>query len=201
MGAEKMERLLARGRGDQQPYSWSSDGKALVYQDNTPAAGQDIWVLPIDGDHQPRPILQTPASEVDARLSPDGRWLAYASDESGRYEVYVQSFSGSGGKWGISADGGREPVWAHNGRELFYRSGDKMMAAEVATQPTFNAATPRLLFRGPYETTNTTGPDYDVTADDQRFLMVQPSEQQSSTTDFNVVLNWFEELKRRVPPK
>jgi Tol biopolymer transport system component len=147
-----------------------------------------------------RPILQTPASEVDARLSPDGRWLAYASDESGRYEVYVQSFSGSGGKWLISTNGGREPVWAHSGREIFYRSGDKMMAAAVATQPTFQAATSRLLFQGPYEGTNTFSPDYDVTVDDQRFLMVQASEQ-SRPTDFNVVLNWFEELKRLVPVK
>jgi len=156
-------------------------------------------VLSIDGDRQPRPILQTPASEVDARLSPDGRWLTYASDESGRYEVYVQSFAGSGGKWQISTNGGREPVWAHSGRELFYRSGEKMIAAVVAIQPTFQAATSRPLFEGPYEGTNTISPDYDVTGDDQRFLMVQPSEPRSKPTDFNVVLNWSEELKRRVP--
>jgi eukaryotic-like serine/threonine-protein kinase len=196
-GSGKEEILLARGTGDQQPYSWSADGKVLIYSDVTPGQGQDIWALPIDGDRQPRPILQTSASEVDARLSPDGRWLAYASDESGRYEVYVQSFSGSGGKWQISADGGREPVWAHNGRELFYRSGDKMMAAEVAAQPTFQVATSQLLFQGPYEGTTSISPDYDVTAD-QRFLMVQRSEQ-SSPAHFNVVLNWFEELKRLVP--
>ncbi len=198
-GSGKEEMLLARGRGDQQPYSWSSDGKVLVYQDVAPATATDIWALSIEGDRQPWPILQTPASEVDARLSPDGRWLAYASDESGRHEVYVQSFAGSGGKWQISADGGREPVWAHNGRELFYVSGDKMMVADVTTQPTFQAATSRLLFQGPYERSNTISPDYDVTPDDQRFLMVQPLEQRSPTTDFNVVLNWFEELKRLVP--
>lgn len=158
-------------------------------------------MLPIDGDRQPRPIIQTPASEVDARLSPDGRWLAYASDESGRYEVYVQPFAGSGGKWQISSDGGREPVWAHNGRELFYRSGEKMMVADVTAQPTFQATTSRLLFQGPYVRTNTISADYDVTPDDQRFLMVQPLEQPSPATDFNVVLNWFEELRQRVPAK
>ena len=200
-GSGKEDLLLPRTTGNQQPYSWSADGKALFYSDSTPATGQDIWVLPIDGDRRPRPIVRTPASELDARLSPDGRWLAYASDESGRYEVYVQSFSGSGGKWAISADGGREPVWAHNGRELFYRSGDKMMAAAVATQPTFQAATPRLLFQGPYEGTTTLSPDYDVTVDDQRFLMVRASEQRSPPADFNVVLNWFQELKRLVPTK
>jgi serine/threonine-protein kinase len=198
-GSGQEERLLARGRGDQQPYSWSSDGKVLLYQDNTPATRQDIWALQIDNNREPRPILQTPASEVDAGLSGDGRWMVYASDESGRYEVYVQSFAGSGGKWQISTDGGREPVWAHNGREVFYRSGEKMMAAEVAREPTFHAATSRLLFQGPYEAGNIGSPDYDVTADDQRFMMVQPSEQQSSSGDFNVVLNWFEELKRVAP--
>lgn len=200
-GSGKEEMLLARDRGDQQPYSWSSDGKALVYQDAAPATGQDIWALPIDGDRRPRPILQTPASEVDARLSPDSRWMAYASDESGRYEVYVQSFAGSGGKWQISADGGREPVWAHNGREIFFRSGEKMMVAEVSTEPTFQPASARLLFQGPFQGTTTISPNYDVMPDDQHFLMVQPSEQQSSTPDFNVVLNWDQELKRRVPLK
>jgi serine/threonine-protein kinase len=200
-GSGKEEILLARAEGNQQPSSWSSDGKVLVYQDATPATAQDIWMLPIDGDRQPRPIIQTPASEVDARLSPDGRWLAYASDESGRYEVYVQPFAGSGGKWQISSDGGREPVWAHNGRELFYRSGEKMMVADVTAQPTFQATTSRLLFQGPYVRTNTISADYDVTPDDQRFLMVQPLEQPSPATDFNVVLNWFEELRQRVPAK
>jgi Tol biopolymer transport system component len=198
-GSGKEQMLYATRKSAQQPYSWSSDGKLLVYQDTAPATGQDVWVLPMEGDRQPRPILQTPASELDARLSPDGRWLAYASDESGRYEVYVQPFSGSGGKWQISAEGGREPVWAHNGREVFYRSGEKMMAAAVVTQPTFQTAPPRLLFQGPYEGTNTISPNYDVTADDQRFLMVQQSDQRSRATDFSVVLNWFEELKRRVP--
>jgi len=200
-GSGNEEPLLAMKVGNQQPYSWSPDGKVLVYSDGRPEAGQDIWALRVDGDRQPTPILHTLASEVDARLSPDGRWLAYASDESGRYEVYVQSFSGSGGKWQISSNGGREPVWAHNGRELFYRNEGKMLAAEVATQPTFQAATSRLLFQGPYEATTTLSPDYDVTPDDQRFVMVQRSDQQSPTTDFNVVVNWLEELKQRVPTR
>ena len=201
-GSGTEEMLLAKGAGQgQQPYSWSADGKVLVYADGTPEVGQNIWALPMDGDRQPRPILQTPDSEVDARLSPDGRWLAYASDESGHYEVYVQPFSGSGGKWQISADGGREPVWARSGREIFYRNGEKMMAASVATEPTFKPATSRLLFQGPYERTNTLSPSYDVTVDDERFLMVQQSEQQSPPDHLNVVLNWTEELKRLVPTR
>jgi serine/threonine-protein kinase len=192
------ERISTSGKGDREPDAWSSDGKVLFYQESSPATGQDVWALPIDGDSSPRPILQTPASEVDARPSADGRWLAYASDESGRYEVYVHSLTGEG-KWQVSTDGGREPVWAHSGKEIFYSSGDKMMAATVAAQPTFSVAPPRVLFEGSYEGTNTTTPDYDVTTDDQRFLMTRTSRQPSSTTGLNVVLNWAESLKRITP--
>jgi eukaryotic-like serine/threonine-protein kinase len=197
-GSEKEELLLPIEKGDQQPYSWSPDAKVLVYQDGSPTTGLDIWALSI-ADRKTTPIVQTAAAELDGSLSPDGRWLAYASNESGRFEVYVLSFTGSGGKWQISTEGGREPVWAHSGRELFYRSGTKVMLTEIAAESTFKAATPRLLFQGPYLNTPTSSAEYDVTPDDQRFLMVQPSEQQSPLTGLNVVLSWFEELKRRVP--
>jgi len=197
-GSGKEERLLAKP-GDQQPYSWSPDGKLLALLADGPSTGQDVWVLSLDGERRSQPFLQTAASEVDASFSPDGRWLAYASNESGRYEIYVQPFPGSGGKWQISTEGGREPRWSRNGRELFYRSGDKMMAVDVATQPAFQAAIARVLFQGPYESTTRVSPNYDVSADGQRFLMVQPSGQGPPVTQFNVVLNWFDELKRRVP--
>jgi serine/threonine-protein kinase len=197
-GSGKEERLLAKP-GDQQPYSWSPDGKLLALLADAPSTGQDVWVLSLDGERRSQPFLQTAASEVDASFSPDGRWLAYASNESGRYEIYVQPFPGSGGKWQISTEGGREPRWSRNGRELFYRSGDKMMAVDVATQPAFQAAIARVLFQGPYESTTRVSPNYDVSADGQRFLMVQPSGQGPPVTQFNVVLNWFEELKQKVP--
>jgi len=197
-GSGKEERLLV-GPGDQQPYSWSSDGKLLAFYGESRLSGQDVWVFSVNGDPRAQPFLQTAASEVDAAFSPDGRWMSYASDESGRYEVYVQPFTGSGGKWQISPDGGREPLWSRSGREIFYRSGDKMMVVQVATQPAFQAVIAQRLFQGPYQSTNSVSPNYDVSADGQRFLMVQPSEQQPAITEFNVVLNWFEELKRRVP--
>ena len=133
-------------------------------------------------------------------FSPDGRWLAYVSDESGRYEVYVQPYPGPGGKWQISTGGGKEPLWARDGRELFYRNGEQMMAVEITTEPTFSAGTPRLLFEGTYLSGTVFLAYYDVSPDGQRFLMVQASEQQASDpTQINVVLNWFEELKQRVP--
>jgi len=197
-GSGEEERLLV-GPGDQQPYSWSSDGKLLAFYGESRLSGQDVWVFSVNGDPRAQPFLQTAASEVDAAFSPDGRWMSYASDESGRYEVYVQPFTGSGGKWQISPDGGREPLWSRSGREIFYRSGDKMMVVQVATQPAFQAVIAQRLFQGPYQSTNSVSPNYDVSADGQRFLMVQPSEQQPAITEFNVVLNWFEELKRRVP--
>jgi eukaryotic-like serine/threonine-protein kinase len=113
----------------------------------------------------------------------------------------VQPYPGPGGKWQISTEGGTEPVWNPNGRELFYRSGDKMMAVEIATQPSFAAGKPRMLFEGPYEPPPVPIPNYDVSTDGQRFLMLKPSELEAAApTQINVVLNWFEELKRRVPP-
>ncbi len=124
-------------------------------------------------------------------------WLAYheLSQFTAR-EVYVQPYPGPGGKWQISTDGGTEPVWNPNGRELFYRNGDKMMAVDITTEPSFNAGTPRLLFEGRYVSLGARAA-YDVTPDGQRFLMIKESEQQ--VTQINIILNWFEELKRLVP--
>ena len=157
--------------------------------------------MPLEGERKPSPFLQTPFSEAEPKFSPDGRWLAYVSDESGRREVYVQPFPGPGGKWQISTEGGTEPVWAGNG-ELFYRneSGDKMMVVDITTEPTFRAGNPRLLFEGFYQ--GGIGGNrafYDVTPDGQRFLMVKAGEQETEAMQINVVLNWFEELKRLVP--
>ena len=181
------------------PHSWSSDGQLLAYIDVTPATGWDIWVLRLS-DHKAQPFLQTEFNESAPRFSPDGHWMAYTSDESGHSEVYVQPYPGPGGKWQISADGGMEPMWNPNGRELFYRSGRKMMAVEVASQPGFAAGKPRVLFEGDYLPTPLQFPNYDVSPDGQRFLMLKPSEQEAvAPTQINVVLNWFEELKRRVP--
>jgi len=193
------EERLTTSTNLQAPTSWSPDGKALAFAEPDPKTGFDIWVLPMEGERRPRPFLQTPFTESSPRFSPDGRWLAYVSNESGRYQVYVQPYPGPGGKWQISTEGGVEPLWARNGRELFYRHGDQMMAVGVSTQPTFTAGSPRLLFEGPYEPTPLTLANFDVSPDGQQFLMMK-SEQESAPTQLHVVLNWFEELKRRVPP-
>ncbi len=181
------------------PASWSRDGQLLAFGEINPNSGYDIWVLRLS-DRKAQPFLQTRFNESVPQFSPDGHWLSYVSDESGRWEIYVQPYPGPGGKWQISTDGGMEPVWNRNGREIFYRKGDKMMAVDISTQPSFSAGKPRILFEGRYERTPATGPNYDVSPDGQRFLMLKPSEQEvAAPTQINVVLNWFEELKRRVP--
>jgi Tol biopolymer transport system component/predicted Ser/Thr protein kinase len=181
------------------PNSWSPDGQLLAFIEVNPTTGYDIWVLRLS-DRKAQPFLRTQFNEGAPRFSPDGHWLAYISDESGRYEIYVQPYPGPGGKWQISTEGGTEPVWNPNGRELFYRSGDKMMAVEIATQHGFTAGKPWMLFQDEYVPTPATFPNYDVAPDGRRFLMLKPTEQtQSAPTQINVVLNWFEELKRRVP--
>jgi serine/threonine-protein kinase len=200
-GSGSDERLTT-GEHFQNPESWSSDGRVLAFQEVNPTTNSDIWVLPLEGERQPRPFLRTPFNEADATFSPDGLWLAYASDESGQYKVYVQPFPGPGGKRQISTEGGREPVWNPNGRELFYRNGDKMIAVDISTEPAFRAGTPRLLFEAGYEGPGpgSDGANYDVSPDGQRFVMIQAGqEEQEPVTQINVVLNWFEELKRLVP--
>jgi Tol biopolymer transport system component len=181
------------------PDSWSPDGQLLAFTERDPATGKDIWVLRLS-DRTLQPFLRTPSNESAPRFSPDGRWLAYVSDESGRYEIYVRPYPGPEGKRQISTEGGTEPLWNRNGQELFYRGGNKMMAVQITTQPNFAFGSPRALFdagqymppTGPY---SYPFPNYDVSPDGQRFLMIT----KESKPQINVVLNWFEELKRRVP--
>jgi serine/threonine-protein kinase len=151
------------------------------------------------------PNLVTPFNEETARLSPDGRWVAYLSDESGRYEVYVRPFpDAGGGKWQITTDGGQEIAWAPSGKELFYRTGaarERMMVVDIQAQTGFVPGRPRLLFSAPHFSRNVTGPDYGISPDGQRFLMIKAPmpDTASSPQQLNVVLNWFDELKRLAP--
>src|SRR5262249_46040041 len=133
-----------------------------------------------------------------ARFSPDGRWLVYVSNESGRDEIYVQPFPGPGGKWQISVSGGTEPVWSRDGKEIFYFSGRRMMSAPVSAGTTLSVAMPRPLCDGAFVPTRRGEAAYDVSPDGRRFLMVQRDEKMVST-HLNVVLNFSQELKRRAP--
>jgi serine/threonine-protein kinase len=198
-GSGGLERLTTTNQFLDAPLSFTPDGQLLAFIESDPSTGYDIWVMRMS-DRKVQPFIRTPFNESAPQFSPDGHWMAYVSNESGPNEIYVQAYPGPGGKWQISTEGGTEPVWSRNGRELFYRNGNKMMAVDVATQPSFTGGKPRLLFEGPYVPTPATFPNYDVSSDGQRFLMLKPSESaEAAPTQINVVLNWFEELKRRVP--
>ena len=141
--------------------------------------------------------MNTPGFEGGGQFSPDGRWIAYASDESGQIQVYVRPFPGPDRKWQVSTQGGTSPRWNGNGRELFYRNGNKMMVVDVSTSPELALSQPRVLFEQRYAFgPTTTIANYDVSPDGQRFVMVKD---ESGSGRLNVVLNWFEELKARVP--
>jgi len=177
--------------------SWSADGKALLFGEWSATDQGDIWILPLEGERKPEPFLRTPFSEFFSSFSPDGRWIVYTSDESGRYEVYVRPYPGPGGKWQVSTEGGEEPVWSANGQELFYRNGEKWMVASVQTKPEFHAQMPRLMFENYF--INVPGLSHYPSPDSQRQIMIQPIGQDANPKQINVVLNWFEELKQRVP--
>lgn len=200
-GSGGLERLIDN-QYQHNSRAWSPDGQLLTFQENHPTTTRDIWVLRVK-DRKPEPFLRTTFTEGAQSFSPDGRWMVYVSDESGRPEVYVQPYPGPGGKWQISTEGGTEPVWNRNGRALFYRSGNRMMAVDVTTQPTFSAGKPRALFEGQYFASvfPLTGTAYDVSPDGQRFLMVKETAQTTAPVQINVVLNWHEELKRLVPTR
>jgi serine/threonine protein kinase len=176
------------------PGSWSPDGQELVLTENRDT--RKIWILPLK-DRKPHLFVEGSSYETAPCFSPDGRWIAYSSNDSGRYEIYVRPYPGPGGKWQISNEGGTEPVWNPKGHELFYRNGKKMMAVDFTAQPTFSPGKPRMLFEGPYVPTPRSFADYDVSPDGQRFLMLKAAEQ--TPGQINVVLNWTEELKRRAP--
>jgi Tol biopolymer transport system component len=178
--------------------SWSSDGSELAVVTIGQTTGQDIGVVDRRKPGQPRAFLNTKFREGAPTFSPDGRWIAYVSDKSGRNEVYMRPFQESGEEWTISTDGGNEPVWARNAALLFYRHDDAMMVVDVVTAPTVSAGKPRRLFEKRYQRSQAFWPNYDVTADGKRFLMIKRAEQ-TAPTHINVVLNWGEELKQRVP--
>ncbi len=187
------EERLTNSPNSQYAASWTPDGKMLVYTEVRPAQGADIGILSLD-DRKTRLFLETPYSEDRPALSPDGKWIAYASNESGRFEIYVQPFPEGGKKWKVSTEIGYNPVWSHDGRELFFQNGDRMMAVSVRTSPGFAAGKPTLLFTGRFNGF------YDV-ARDGRFLMVKGMEQDSAPVQFNLVLNWLSDLQQKMGKK
>ena len=162
----------------------------------------DSWLLAVDEDPGARPFLSGPHDVIQLMFSPDGNWIAYVSNESGASQVYVQPYPGPGPKRQISTQGGAEPRWSADMSELFYREGERMMVVDVlAREPSFEVGKPSELFQGPYEMGGVRPgfPNYDVTRDGQRFLMIKKDKETAPPERLHVVLNWFEELKRLVP--
>ena len=195
-GAGK-EELLLKSDANKIPMDWSPDGRFILYVVIDPKTKIDLWLLPLFGDQKPFPFLQTEASERQARFSPNGRWIAYVSDESGTNEIYVQPFPASGGKWQVSTNGGYHMAWAHNGKELFYISNDKkMMAVEIKGEgATFERGTPKALFDRRIASFNTPLGQFAVSADDQKFIVAN-SVAENSSAPITVVLNWTADSKK-----
>ena len=187
-GAAEPERVLD-GPFDMVPQSVSPDGQFLVYQRADPSTRGGIWLLPLAGDPKPRAFVDTPFLEQGGAVSPDGRWLLYVSDETGRDEVYMHAFPDAGERVQVSTNGGRDAKWSRGGAEIFFREADKIMVASARGR---TVGRPSMLFEKRLE-------GYDV-ARDGRFLAVVRDES-APPAPVNVVLNWFEELKRLVPTK
>ncbi len=195
------------------PWSWSSDGNTLaLFEANVSTGGvnYDVGMLSMKDKRERKPLLKEKYTEFQPEVSPDGKWMAYASTESRRLEIYVRPFPEvNKGRWQVSTSGGDTPLWSPDGRELFYQKDDSVMAVSVETGPTFKAGKPETLFRGAYVQLSTSdGRPWDISPDGKRFFMIKPS---ASTTaapaaaaprqKITIVLNWYEELKQRVPIK
>ena len=212
--APNLFRRAADGTGDDErlttstnsqiPMAFSPDGLRLVFQEAVPKTGMDLFVMPSDGHGTAQPLVQTPFGETNADLSPDGRWLVYQSNESGRNEVYVRPFPNTGsGRWLISANGGTVPAWARTGSEIFYiEPGGAMMVVSVRTTPTFSSGVPTKVVDAGFFITypNRT---YDVSRDGRRVLIIKNPQAdltgKSTPASMIVVLNWSEDLKARLP--
>jgi Tol biopolymer transport system component len=204
---------LIKSPNPQYPAAFSRDGTRLVIRED--AESRDLMVVAMDEEpRRVQPLIQTPFVETSAEISYDGRLIAYASDETGQDEIYVRPFP-EVNAWHrpVSIGGGAKPRWARNGRELFYLvqsgGGSAVMSAPIERSATFAAGTPKKVLEGPYffgstGTGNTAFRTYDVSLDDQRFLMIknpEGTEQAATSTNITVIQNWAEELKRLVPTK
>ncbi len=170
------------------------DGRSLVYRFDTWATNRDIWMMPIDSADKAVPLVNSVYDEKQPRVSPDGKWLVYISNESGPYEVYVRPLSPTGGHVPISAGGGWEPLWGADSKHIYYRSGESVIEATLTTTPTVAVTGRRTLFTGPYAT-DVYHADWDIAPDGQSFVMVQPANDQRRLV---MVVNWTTELRRRL---
>ena len=200
-GSGDEEAITTKADVIQTPTSVSPDGHWLLFNETSAqeAGGVGIWVMRLDGDRTPRHLFPQPAGEQNGQFSPDGRWIAYQATVSSRPEIYVAPFPGPGPRQQVSTDGGIEPLWSRDGRELFFQSGARLMSVEVALRGAFSASTPRLVHEGRFLKSGNATTGWGIAADGRRFLRMQQVEPERAITHVDLVLNWFEELKARVP--
>ena len=191
-------RYLYRSTSDKVPTDWSSDGKFIVFGDFGGKSARDIWVMPAVGDAKPIPFATSEFSEQGGAFSPDGKWIAYSSNESGRNEVYVQNFPASSGKWQISTQGGLLARWNRNGKELFYiePTGQVMSVPIVTSASSLQAGTPLALFRSRLLAVGGPGHRYDVSPDGLRFVINDIEDGVLHAEPLNLVVNWDAEIKK-----
>jgi Tol biopolymer transport system component len=208
-GGGKEELLVSGPSITSCPFSWANNGKSMIVMNWS--NGYDIAMLPMEGDRKYRSLLNRNYNEAQPQISPDGRWMAYMSNESGQNQIYVRPFPEvESGRWQISMSGGDSPLWSPDGQELFYRSGDAAITAAVKTESAFSLGTSRTLFQGAYVRSVLMMGNYDfvtwhIHPDGKRFLMMKEMGSGASggggPRRINIVLNWTEELKQRMPGK
>lgn len=168
---------------------WSPDGRTIAWTEFYPNGNAQIRVVNADGSGNVRTLVSGPFDARGAVFSRDGKWIAFASNESGRDEIYVEPYEGPGSRWRVSTAGGREPVWSTNGKTVFYRGDEEMLAVDIETEPEFRRSKPRVIFKDVYESEHRADRNYDISPDGRRFLMLK-SARPFAAAELTVVLNW-----------
>ena len=212
-GAGAIEKIASLPDRGLMPYSWSKGGSSLVIAEMVEGLMKwDVGMISMQGEHVRKPLLNAEYAEFQPQISPDGRWIAYVSSESGQNEIYVRPFPEvNRGRWQVSTNGGDSPLWSPDGRELFYLIGntEAVMAVAVETEPTFKPGIPKTLFRGTFVgSVPSDGTPWDISPDGKRFLMMKelvstdrPTAPSEAPRKINIVANWSEELKQQVAVK